>query len=94
MPARAFQDNPEPFKAIQRYLRLSKTVQDSSEHLNCLEQSNNFEIILKFLLGVIPLQTTQNDASKAIQRHPERSHTFTTISKSVMPFYLHSFFYK
>ena len=71
MPARASQDNPEPFKAIQRYLELSKTVQNSSEHLNRLQQSKSFENTLEFQLGVNPRKTAQNDAFKAIQRHPD-----------------------
>ena len=80
MPARAFQDNPEPFKAIQRYLNLSKTVQNNPEHLNGLEQSKSFEIILKFQLGVSPRKTAQNDVFKAIQpselpRQPRAIHT-------------------
>ena len=71
MAASAFQDKPEPFKAIQRYLILSKTAQNNSEHLNSLEQSKSFENTLEFQLGVNPRKTAQNDAFKAIQRHPD-----------------------
>ena len=81
MPARAFQDNCEQFKAILRYLIFSKTVQNSSEHLNSLEQAKSFENTPEFQLGVNPRQTAKNNASKAIQRHPERSDTFRTNSK-------------
>ena len=71
MPARAFQDNPEPFKAIQRYLIFSKTVQSNFENSNSIEQSNSFENTLEFQLGVSPRKTAQNDAFKTIQRHPD-----------------------
>ena len=71
MPARAFQDNPEQFKAIQRYLILTKTVQNNSENSNSLEQSKSFENTLEFQLGVNPRKTAQNDVFKAIQRHPD-----------------------
>ena len=71
MPARAFQDNPEQFKATQRYLILCKTVQNNSKHLSSLEQLKSFENTLEFQLGVNPRKTAQNDAFKAIQRHPD-----------------------